>query len=308
MTVCVHHGVCMAMFTFIPRRTYLSLVTKSLILCIIGVCGFGQGQSRATSANVNSPKATELAFEVVSIRQSKPGGPEQVSFGIEPDGYRATNQSLWSTIMLAYFPMPKWSNDRIKGLPSWVSEQYDITAKIAPKDIVAWQNQGPDRELLQAALRSLLADRCKLTMRNIPTQVSSYDLVFHQRGTQLKESKPNEVSPKGAVALATGGLLVPMQKGSNQLAFVETPMKSFAAYLSMSVRSTVQDKTGLTGTYDFVLHRYDDPISRDNSSPSTPDPGPDNPWDLAALGFKLTPSKTTTDTLVVAHIEKPSAN
>jgi len=79
--------------------------------------------------------------------------------------------------MIAYFPqgMASWTSDRLKGAPSWVSEeQYDINAKVSSADLPAWQKQGSSLEqekIFRTMLQSMLADRCKLVVHRIPNEV-----------------------------------------------------------------------------------------------------------------------------------------
>src|ERR1700733_12483501 len=100
---------------------------------------FGVIFSSASAQNPNRPPA----FDVVSIHPSK--GNAAQGFRITPDGYSANNQPLFQTILMAYFPFQLWSNDRIKGAPSWVvNEPYDFMGKVAPDDLPQWQKYGID--------------------------------------------------------------------------------------------------------------------------------------------------------------------
>jgi uncharacterized protein (TIGR03435 family) len=70
---------------------------------------------------------------------------------------------------------------------------------------------------------------------------------------------------------------------------------SFAEYLSLTLGSHVEDRTGVTGEYDFALRRW----QNDDGSDSL---------DVEALGLKVEPIKVLRDTLVIDHIERPSPN
>ena len=77
--------------------------------------------------------------------------------------------------------------------------------------------------------------------------------------------------------------------------------------LRMAVGQPVFDKTGYTGTLRFTLE-FDPATSvRPDATPTTDAPSifsalPDQ------LGFKLEPSKTTANVVVVDRIEKPTEN
>jgi uncharacterized protein (TIGR03435 family) len=134
-------------------------VIRRIAATALLTCGIALGQSPAP--------AKPLAFEVVSIRPSKPGTNMMTMWATTPDGYRVTGQSLWSTFMIAYFPqgMAYWSRERITGAPSWFSDQYDIDAKVSEADLPEWQKQGltlDKKPMLREMLQTMLADRCHL--------------------------------------------------------------------------------------------------------------------------------------------------
>lgn len=65
---------------------------------------------------------TSTRFNVVSIHQSRPGTPRGMSWSYTPDGYHARGQSLWQTIMIAYYPLSwkYWQGNSVKNAPSWL--------------------------------------------------------------------------------------------------------------------------------------------------------------------------------------------
>jgi uncharacterized protein (TIGR03435 family) len=261
--------------------------------------------------------AKPLAFEVVSIRPSKPGTNMMFSAMTTPDGYRVSGQSLWYTLMFAYFPqgMAYWSADRLSGAPAWLSDQYDINAKVSDADLAEWQRQGPlalDKKiLLQQMLQSMLADRCHLVAHMAPgPPIAGWSLEPAKRGTHLTESKPGETLPPG-MKLLGGGVMVGYNRGEKPIqTFYSATMDDFAQYLSMrAVGHPVLDHTGLSGHYDFVLNWVQDPDSKlPEGVTSFDDPDPLSHWDINALGLHVTPIKIPAQTLVIDHIEKPSEN
>jgi bla regulator protein BlaR1 len=71
----------------------------------------------------------------------------------------------------------------------------------------------------------------------------------------------------------------------------------------------VQDKTGLSGKYDFTISM---PVPDDTPS-GTQQGGASDPQSLAfsaaeQLGLKLEPAKGEVETLVIDHVERPSEN
>jgi uncharacterized protein (TIGR03435 family) len=73
-------------------------------------------------------------------------------------------------------------------------------------------------------------------------------------------------------------------------------MTSFAAEMSGLIGDVpVEDGTGLTGKFDFVVHRW---LADDGAYT----------WDVESLGLKLVPIKISIDKLVIDNIERPSPN
>jgi uncharacterized protein (TIGR03435 family) len=273
---------------------------------------FASGQT--TSLLHVDEKHRQLAFDIVSVRPSRPAtypganGQPSVTWAIQPDGYSASNQTIWSTIMIAYFPqgMASWTSDRLKGAPSWLdSEQYDINAKVSPEDLPAWQRQGTSlerQEMFRTMLQSLLADRCKLVVHRIPKEVLGLTLVVGKRGPQFKPTSSDETIPSGGMRTPEGGTILNEEEG-HTIRFYGVTMENLSWYLSTFSypRLTVQDQTGLSGRYDLVLHRPIPLPGEDASNPTLS-------WDLKPLGLEFRQIKVSMDTLVIDHVERPSEN
>lgn len=268
-----------------------------LLLSFVGAC-FAQNPSSGS-------KAKPLAFDVFSIRPSKDS--QRMSFGNSPDGYHTTGQSLWATIMIAFYPQGHeyWKSDRLLGAPSWMeSANYDIEAKVSPSDIAAWQNQSSDKPMLKAMLQSALIERCNLVLHHTQKEIPGYALAVKGKGPKLTETNPSVPLPSGTVRIfPDGGGVIPSQRGSDNphLTLVNVTMKDLAAWLSHSSDRPVEDKTGLSGRYDFALYRdTGNPEVSNNQGPPS--------YDIDDLGLTLKPTKALVDVLVIDHIDKPSAN
>jgi bla regulator protein BlaR1 len=254
-----------------------------------------------------------LAFDVVSIRPTKPGDDVgNTAWGIQPAGYRARGQSLWSTIMVAYFPdamvIPAKTGkikDPVLGAPSWTKTEYfDIDAKVAPEDMAVWRGQGRQKEMLRAMLRTMLTDRCKLVVHRVPAEVGGYTLVTEKRGPQLQAAKPDVPSTPGMETPDGGKILFTGNGRQNvEWSFYNVSMPSLVSWLSLSVGSMVQDGTGLTGKYDFVMRDQGDTGATGEDAPPA-----DQIWNLDALGLMLKPIKIPIETVAIDHIERSSEN
>ena len=280
----------------------------------------GAAPATTPAAAAATTPTRRLAFEVVSIRPSKPDSNEAFTTDILPDGYRVRGQSLYHTIMVAYSSQfwMYWSEGRFMGAPGWVmSDLYDIDAKVAPEDLAEWQKQGNNspaqRTVFHAMLQAALEDRCKLVLHRVPAEAPGYALVVGKHGSKLKETKSEGSAAPAEMALPDGGTMVFSSDRSRE-SFVNASMSSFALALMLTSSGptgvpTIYDETGLTGRYDFVLRRRDasPPAAAPESGPAA-DPMPAIPWDLEELGLELKRAKVPTEALVIDHIERPSEN
>lgn len=285
-----------------------------LRMVAVGVLGLGIAVGQSPSTPKAETKAKPMAFEVVSIRPSKPGTYWRISSGILPDGYRVTGQSIASTILQAYVPqgLAYWSKSRLLGAPAWLGDLYDIDAKVAPEDMAAWQKQGvllEQKPMLQEMLQSMLAERCGLVLHRVPTEIPGYALVVGKHGPKLTATKADEVLPAGG-KLPEGGVRLGYQQGEKvQSKYFGASMGEFARTLwTVSGGRPVLDQTGLRGKYDFVLVWGDTEPGQKEGVTSSDDPNPLSHWDLNALGLELKPIKVPTETVVIDHIERPSEN
>jgi uncharacterized protein (TIGR03435 family) len=289
----------------------LRMIAKICVLVLVS-CGLAVGQKPAARSGP-SVQARPLAFEVVSIR---PSAPNSDWGGIEilPDGYRAWGIGLWATVARAYFATDTYSPDRLRGQQSWMStDKYDIVAKVAPSDVVEWQRQGKQEAMLKAMLQTMLAERCRLVVHRIPAEIDGYALMVGKHGAKMKEAKPGEAAPAGVRTFPDGGWEVGYRRGieEEQITYYATSMDSFAHDLfGKSVMRPVENKTGLAGRYDFALAWLDlnPQAGATEGAVSLSDGNPLWHWDFAALGLKVEPVKISSETVVIDHIERPSAN
>ena len=257
------------------------------------------------------------AFEVVSIRPSKPGG--ELAFGPTPDGYSAHNTPLYWLIMDAYFPkaMAFWRSDRVQGAPSWVgTDGYDVEARVdeATAEGFAHLTDEERERHLRPMLRTMLTERCKLVLRQIDTEASIYALVVDRHGPKLHESSPGESKQTSGIPIGDGGVMVPFhQEGASRaFRFSQTSMAALAEVLSgLATLSDVpvMDHTGLTAKYDFVLVKREEEAGPTGPQVVTgPTPERASRWDVEALGLELKRVKGTMPALVVNHIDRPTPN
>lgn len=213
----------------------------------------------------------------------------------QSDGFTCNNLTLLNLIVIAY----DISGDQVSSGPSWLdSIGFDVEAKVAGSDVKAFKKLSPEQR--SDLLKLLLADRFKLKVHSGPKRMTMYDMVVAKSAPKLKLSAPvdpNAAKPRSRITSGPG-----MFKGER------VSMKAVASHLSFALHSTVVDKTGLTGFYDVDLK-----WSPDDASPSNGDGAAESSPSIFTavqeqLGLKLNPTKGPNETLVIDHVEMPSAN
>lgn len=307
-------------------RTILNKVVRMIgKIGLVGLLSVGMGTGMVAQTPV-APKtaapAKPMAFDVISIKQNlspQRNGPPV--FGPTADGYRMVGGPLLLPIITAYLPQTNGATafmpNQIKGLPDWVSrDAYDIDAKVADEDRADWQKPALQKTMLPVMLQALLEDRFKMVVHRETKDSSVYLLTVGKFGPKFKETDPTAEHPDG-VKLPWGGVMVPGQGGAT---LYGTSMASLATLLSSmggpaGVGRQIQDKTGLTGSYDIAIKPPTDlppppPPGGQPGAASDPGGGMSSMVDsvIESLGLKLESGKATVETLVVDHIEKPTAN
>jgi len=167
--------------------------------------------------------------------------------------------------------------------------------------------------------QALLADRFKLTLHKEIRELPVYSLVIAKNGSKLRVSKPGDTYEAG-LKTASGNIVGPhmmlMQLGGGQIGGQGVLLEVLVKQLSSQLGRVVQDKTGLTGNYDFNLRWAPD-------SARTPAGGEQQGSDAATsefygpslftaleeqLGLKLESQKGPVEILVVDHVEMPTEN
>jgi len=275
---------------------------------------------------------TKLEFDVASVKINKSDGmpSENIPLGpgaaYAPNGgnFIATNTPLIVYILFAYNMAPGSAQAMEKQVPSWVmTEKYDITAKTDKHDAT--------KDEMRMMMRALLAERFKLAVHSETEQVPVFALTLAKRGTlgpklmAYPSSEPCE--PLGEKALPTdtvaggfpaicGGIvgLPNSTPGMTTLGARNVPIEQLAGWLAGfgNLGRPVQDQTGLTGTYDFLLEyalerRLAPADAANASAPDTVGPGLEQAL-KQQLGLKLESKKGDVEVWVVDHVERPTQN
>jgi uncharacterized protein (TIGR03435 family) len=249
-------------------------------------------------ASAQTRPAQELAFEVVSV---KPNRSSETMMKMEnfPSGFVANNTPLSFLIMRAF----DVSTENIMDEPGWIhTERFDVEARVGEGDRDSYRN----RALSRAMLRSLLIDRFKLSVRDIPQNGRGYSLELARSdgrlGGQLRSST--------LVCKEAGKCLLEAVAG--QLRGQGIPVGRLASYLGLALGTVVSDKTGLTGTYDFELRWAPDQRSPqplvDVAVAANVGEGSLFTAVIEQLGLRLQPTTISQRSIVVDHVERPQPN
>jgi uncharacterized protein (TIGR03435 family) len=247
------------------------------------------GQSNASQslpAMHDENAAAKLpAYDVVSIKLNKSGNGSWETH-TNNDSYTAMNVSLKDLLEEAY----NIRQNLISGVPGPIDgARFDIQAKMVDPDLHALRKFTGKQRL--AMLLPFLEERFQLKAHTEIKILSVYELVVTASGPKFKQSAD---SKQGGTSVQNNRLLTAHA----------IPMVSLAGTLTGQVHRTVVDKTGLTGLYDLGLK-----WSPDDGSNFQADSGPSIFTALQEqLGLKLKSAKDPVETLVVDHVEMPSAN
>lgn len=248
----------------------------------------------APSLFAQQPAGTP-AFEVATIKPVE-SNPKSARFIVMEGPHRFVEKdyTLKLLIAAAYNLNPK----AVSGGPSWIeSEHYDILA-ITPGD------KQPNHDQQMEMLRTLLAERFKLTFHHESRVFPIYTLEIAKGGSKLRRSAaPDAQQPALISTVYPQRILMPARNAS---------MADFVSVLQRAVLDRpVVDKTGLTGRYDFDLEWAPDESQFGGDVAPAPSDVAVPPFFTAIqqeLGLRLEASRGPVEAIVIDHAEHPSAN
>jgi len=290
-----------------------------------------------------------MSFDVASVKPTTEfrlsNFPLSPGDAKPPGGHFSAGMSLPIYINFAYKVGSNPEQDRVlTHLPESASKGlYEIDAKA---------EGNPTKDQMRLMMQSLLADRFKLKVHWETREVPVFALTLVKPGTTGPKLRPHDQGPPcpdtdtpivlpapdaipTLAPLKPGDVFPPncdergmARPGTNGMKLVgarNTPTSMLAtliyAYGSFDgeVDRGVVDKTGLSGTFDFIIEYSAENGGFARSLPPLPDrPNPSPPRDSQGpsfvealhkqLGLKLTPDKGPVQILVVDHVERPSEN
>ena len=231
------------------------------------------------------------SFEVAPIRVNKADQSgavgKRISIESSPSSLIMRNVTLISCL--------RWDYDvhdyQITGGPDWRnSDRFDLVAKPpAPAS----------EEQMKLMVRSLLADRFKLSLTRQTKELPAYVITVDKNGHRLKPSKGD--GPRG-LSPADGGI-----------ALVNTTTADLEQFLSglPLIDKPVIDKSGLTSAFDFTLILSNDSVDATPAAAkgALVNAGAAGYIDaLKRLGLRMDVQKVPIENLTIDHVEKPSEN
>ena len=232
----------------------------------------------------------QKSFEVASVKIHE--GPSRGRPGVFTSGTRLEGnaRTVLTLVMFAY-NVRSYQVAQTRALEPFGDVFYDIDAR-APGETP------PPEEDFRQMVQSLLEQRFGLRQHREKQVIPVYEMVVARNGPKLKPAAPDaETVPHNSASGRNWGVTV----GS-------MTMKRLAELIESQgfLDRPVIDKTGLTGNYAVQLTYTPD---------IPPNRGSDAPDDISIftalveqLGLRLQPGKEMIDTIVVDHVETPSAN
>ncbi len=233
--------------------------------------------------------ATLPPYDVVSVKPNI-SSESYSTTGIGDGAFTVTNSTLKQILEFAY----NIREDQIFGLSGPISSaRFDIVAKV-----LAPEGGAPPKlsdSQLAAMIIPLLADRFHLSAHLETKTLPVYELIVARGGPKFSLSQDEGTGGGWGAGWKDTHRSINAKNGS---------IPDLADALSDQLHRKVIDKTGLTGFADIALQWSDDVAAQQG--------GPDVISIFTAveeqLGLKLLPSKGPVDTLVIDHVEMPSAN
>jgi uncharacterized protein (TIGR03435 family) len=246
------------------------------VLAILWLCVAGHLLAQSS--------ATQLKFEVASVKPSAPDAPGLFTRYLPGGGLRITGATLQNLISMAYDVRAF----QISGGAKWIdNDRFDIDARLTTSDAPHSTLMRQDQSNAAEALRNLLTDRFQLTLHPETREQPVFALVVAKAGPKLQEATESESFIR--------------KTGRGSIKGQAVALRLLVLNLANELGRTVVDKTGLSGKYSFEL-KWDPSIAPDPSDPSL----------FAALqeqlGLRLESQKGVVKVLVIDRAEKPAAN
>jgi uncharacterized protein (TIGR03435 family) len=259
------------------------------------------GAAAAHGADAASSDAPR--FDVISVKPDK--NPNAISRArVDADGLAAENVTVHMLLLESY----QLNEDQLLGEPSWAkTDRFDVEAKVAGPDVARLAKLSTrDR---RSMFRQVLAEQFHLTTHTETKQLPVYVVTVAKGGPKFKQHMPDPAHPERENGSGW------FSWGRGKLVAQGPTMAYFLFALSLELRHTFVDKTGLTGNYDFSLNWTPDDLAassqgnRDGVQSGADDSGPSIFTAIQEqLGLKLESTKGPVQVMVVDNVTRPTEN
>ncbi len=274
-------------------RIFFTIISAILTICY----AFPQKWSEGPGAKAQKP----LRFEVASIRLNK-SDSESARLRYRRGRFVAVNLPLYTIIAEGYGV--SYLSPRLSGGPGWVhSEKYDIEATIPSTAFPAGVPFRVLQERTRSMLRTLLAERFKLTVRQQRKEMLVYALTVGRGGPKLQKAKVQEndcLAPSGDAAPPCHRISGNPSRG---IAGFGVDMSDVLPIVEFWTGRPAIDRTGIKGLYDIKTGPW-----RPLQAVQTSDDFPTFFMLFEKLGLHLRTQKALIDGFVIEHVERPSEN
>jgi uncharacterized protein (TIGR03435 family) len=271
----------------------------AILVAFVASPRLGRLQAQAPAGNARS-----IAFEVASIKQNTSRDAME-SVSLQPGGgLRMTGFRLQTLVRVAYASGTTLTPEQVVGGPAWIrSDRFDIVAKAEGDLLFDVEGRRPARVI--AMLKTLIEDRFGVRVHTTSRTIPAFGLRLARRdgrlGPQLSESKAEcpRYAPGAVPTVPDPDRWCGFRRGPGSVTARYITMPEVAAFFSgfAVVGRPVQDRTGLTGRYDFHLQFIEGPEA-DSGSLFTA---------LSEqLGVTFHSERATLPVIVIDHAERPT--
>jgi uncharacterized protein (TIGR03435 family) len=263
-----------------------------------------------------SNESVPPSYEVTSVKATANGDPNRnITWDETPNGLMVTNVTPELLTRQAYGLM----SYQIERGPEWIKQKtFDVAARIGDGESSRLQTLTKEdaRAERRLMLQALLTDRFGLAVHDETKEGSVYELLVAKGGPKFKRTT-EEAPVADGVAQANSTLAPyrpPVVMENGLLTFNGAPISALARFISQLIGRPVLDSTGLVGKYEFTLKwtldEFDLPAIVQQSDDTSSEPTGTSIFTVIQqqLGLKLESAKGPVQSLVIDHIEQPSAN
>jgi uncharacterized protein (TIGR03435 family) len=238
-----------------------------------------------------SGHAKAQTFEAASVHSAAPGSHGWYVRDLPGGRFRAENVPLFNLVVYAF----RTHGRQVVGLPAWAKQQRFTIDAVAPEAVARLAPaalEAADAHMLQELLKKRFHMKAHWTTKN---------LAVYQLQVGKAPAKLQPADAGSALAAPTAGAGQPdlAVTGPGSIEARGATLASLAAVLTDFSDRVVQDRTGLTGKFDFMLSwawRADVPGLPLRSAVE------------AQLGLEMVPAVSEVRVLSVDHVTLPGPN